>query len=158
MLVFSLAVAPLSVSHDATRAVNLLYCRSPSLKSVENLLDKANFKGENCFPTSWFKASSGGSRYVICRISLNILRSGTELLVYYTGDRDFKYFVRAWNMLQISFLAILGHSLEKTDHLPTHYWTWQIRKSQELNSTTMSVIYSWYIEKLIPWKRPKFGS
>ena len=30
MLVFSLAVAPLSVSHDATRAVDLLYCRSSS--------------------------------------------------------------------------------------------------------------------------------
>ena len=29
MLVFSLARAPLSVSQDATRAVNLLYCRSP---------------------------------------------------------------------------------------------------------------------------------
>ena len=29
MLVFSLAGAPLSVSHNATRAVNLLYCRSP---------------------------------------------------------------------------------------------------------------------------------
>ena len=29
MLVFSLAGAPLSVSQDATRAVNLLYCRSP---------------------------------------------------------------------------------------------------------------------------------
>ena len=28
MLVFSLAGAPLSVSHDATRAVNLLYSRS----------------------------------------------------------------------------------------------------------------------------------
>ena len=31
MIVFSLAGAPLSVYHDATRAVNLLYCRSPSL-------------------------------------------------------------------------------------------------------------------------------
>ena len=30
MLVSSLARAPLSVSHDASRAVNLLYCRSPS--------------------------------------------------------------------------------------------------------------------------------
>ena len=30
MLVFSFAGAPLSVSQDATRAVNLLYCRSPS--------------------------------------------------------------------------------------------------------------------------------
>ena len=30
MPVFSLAGAPLSVSQDATRAVNLLYCRSPS--------------------------------------------------------------------------------------------------------------------------------
>ena len=30
MLVFSLAGAPLSVSQDATQAVNLLYCRSPS--------------------------------------------------------------------------------------------------------------------------------
>ena len=29
MLVFSLAGAPLSVSQDATQAVNLLYCRSP---------------------------------------------------------------------------------------------------------------------------------
>ena len=32
MLVFSLAEAPLSVSQDATRAVNLLYCRSPRVK------------------------------------------------------------------------------------------------------------------------------
>ena len=31
MPVFSLAGAPLSVSHDATRAVNLLYCRSPRI-------------------------------------------------------------------------------------------------------------------------------
>ena len=31
MLVFSLAVAPLSLSHDATQAVNLLYCRSTSV-------------------------------------------------------------------------------------------------------------------------------
>ena len=29
MLVFSLAGAPLSVTHDATRAVNLLYCCTP---------------------------------------------------------------------------------------------------------------------------------
>ena len=29
MLVFSLAVVPLSVSRDATRAASLLYCRSP---------------------------------------------------------------------------------------------------------------------------------
>ena len=29
MLVFSLAGAPLSIFQDATRAVNLLYCRSP---------------------------------------------------------------------------------------------------------------------------------
>ena len=29
MLVFSLAVAPISISNDATRAVNALYCRSP---------------------------------------------------------------------------------------------------------------------------------
>ena len=29
MLAFSLAGAPLSASHDATLAVNLLYCRSP---------------------------------------------------------------------------------------------------------------------------------
>ena len=29
MLVFSVPGAPLSISQDATRAVNLLYCRSP---------------------------------------------------------------------------------------------------------------------------------
>ena len=34
MLVFSLAGATLSVSQDATRVVNLLYCRSPSGASV----------------------------------------------------------------------------------------------------------------------------
>ena len=34
MLVFSLAEAPLSVSHDATRAVNLLYL-SPSYVGVK---------------------------------------------------------------------------------------------------------------------------
>ena len=33
MPVFSLAGAPLSVSHDATQAVNLLYCRSLSVSS-----------------------------------------------------------------------------------------------------------------------------
>ena len=31
MLVFSLAGAPLSISQDATWAVNLLYCRSPGM-------------------------------------------------------------------------------------------------------------------------------
>ena len=37
MVAFSLAGAPLSVSHDATRAVNLLYCRSPrSILAVES--------------------------------------------------------------------------------------------------------------------------
>ena len=35
MLVFSFAGAPLSVSQDATRAVNLLYCRSPSHNTWE---------------------------------------------------------------------------------------------------------------------------
>ena len=33
MLVFSLAGAPISVSQDATREVNLLYCRSPRLRN-----------------------------------------------------------------------------------------------------------------------------
>ena len=37
MLDFSLAGAPLSVSQDATRAVNLLYCRSPGTKNSYNL-------------------------------------------------------------------------------------------------------------------------
>ena len=35
MLVFSFAGAPLSVSQNATRAVNLLYCRSPSIENYE---------------------------------------------------------------------------------------------------------------------------
>ena len=35
MLVFSLAGAPLSVFQDATRPVNLLYCRSPRNKKVQ---------------------------------------------------------------------------------------------------------------------------
>ena len=37
MLVFSLAGAPLSISQDATRAVNLLYCRSPGGNSISVL-------------------------------------------------------------------------------------------------------------------------
>ena len=36
MLVFSFAGAPLSVSQDATRAVNLLYCRSPRWLGFQN--------------------------------------------------------------------------------------------------------------------------
>ena len=34
MLVFSLAGAPVSVSQDETRAVDLLYCRSPGIKLI----------------------------------------------------------------------------------------------------------------------------
>ena len=36
MLVFSLAGAPLSISQDATRTVNLLYCRSPRKQLTED--------------------------------------------------------------------------------------------------------------------------
>ena len=41
MLVFSLAEVPLSVSQDATQAVNLLYCRSPS-KWIKDIFDMLN--------------------------------------------------------------------------------------------------------------------
>ena len=40
MIVFSLAGAPLSVSHDATRAVNLLYCRSPGMNIWSQFVNK----------------------------------------------------------------------------------------------------------------------
>ena len=50
MLVFSLAGAPLSVSQDATQAVNLLYCRSPRnyifLESEFNGELESEFNGE----------------------------------------------------------------------------------------------------------------
>ena len=50
MLVFSLPGAPLSVSHDATRAVNLLYCRSPSEDFYEDTADDV----ETRFDTSGY--------------------------------------------------------------------------------------------------------
>ena len=49
MLVFSLAGAPLSVSQDATRAVNLLYCRSPGNDAQISSLLRCNFVTSEAF-------------------------------------------------------------------------------------------------------------
>ena len=51
MLVLSLAGAPLSVSHDATRAVNLLYCRSPGCQEHSLSYKKIN----NGKDSSWIE-------------------------------------------------------------------------------------------------------
>ena len=56
MLVFSLAKAPLSVSQNATRAVNLLYCRSPGKKYVLPFSWRDNYRDKLWFDIiiSWW--------------------------------------------------------------------------------------------------------
>ena len=75
MLVFSFAGAPLSVSQDATRAVNLLYCRSPSkilALEFELILACIVEEGDKQLLTKWFKRDDNlvPSNYVLQSISL----------------------------------------------------------------------------------------
>ena len=66
MLVFSLAGAPLSVSHDATRAVNLLYCRSPRSNQMNEYCNLFMlFSIIFICPHNIFKMKSGALSYFL---------------------------------------------------------------------------------------------
>ena len=102
MLVFSLAVAPLSVSHDSTRAVNLLYCRSPRVLPTHLFLDHAI-----CYALSTTSIEAPNVtpiREFYCCLQLRLLthvRLGASL-------KDDKFNLLVW--LLLSLLSLFSYS------------------------------------------------